>query len=91
LNNENLTFFLLPSPPLPKKNPRFIQDTAYEPLSLNIPLLGGSTNRTSSNPEEPAMDTVVTVEDEQPLEGQDLTAEEQQLSKKRRTIRFAEE
>lgn len=37
------------------------------------------------------MDTVVTVEDEQPLEGQDLTAEEQQLSKKRRTIRFAEE
>jgi hypothetical protein len=67
-----------------------MQEKAYEPLALDIPLLGGSTEGASHNP-EPASDTIVAVEDEQPpLEAQGTTTGETSLSKKRRINRFAE-
>jgi hypothetical protein len=72
------------------ENPKFMQENAYEPLVLNIPLLGGSTEGTLHNP-EPALDTIVAVEDEQPLlEPQGTITEESSPFKKKRSIRFAE-
>jgi hypothetical protein len=67
-----------------------MQEKEYEPLTLDISLLGGSTEGTSHNP-EPASDTIVAVEDEQPtLEAQGTIAEETVPFKKIRSIRFAE-
>ena len=77
----------------PHKNPSFIQEKAYEPLMLNIPLLGGSESAegTSHDP-EPASDAIVAVEDQQSsLEARGTSStEEKPPSKKIRTIRFAE-
>ena len=89
----DLTFFVL-SPSF-LKNPSFMQETAYEPLILDVPLLGRNTNETSRKAESALMDTVVTVEDEQSsslpsLEAQQPTIEEYPPLKKKRTIRFAE-
>ena len=72
-----------------------MQETAYEPLILDVPLLGRNTNETSRKAESGPMDAVVTVEDEQSsslpsLEAQQPTIEEYPPLKKRRTIRFAE-
>jgi hypothetical protein len=77
------------------QNPSFMQETVYEPLILNIPLLGGAagaediarnTETTSSSD-----DAIVVVESDPPLqEPQVPTTGEQPLLKKRRTIRFAE-
>ena len=64
---------------------------AYEPLMLNIPLLGGCAAEGTSHDSEPASDAIVAVEDDsgQPsLEG--ATEEGSPPSKKIRTIRFAE-
>jgi hypothetical protein len=81
---ESLIFFLPPY-----KNPSFIQEKAYEPLILNIPLLGGSEG-TSHDPAEPASDAIVAVEDERPsLEARRTTIDEIPPLKKTRTIRFA--
>ena len=74
-----------------------MQETPYEPVMLNIPLLGGSAEGTSHDP-EPATDAIVAVEDEDEDEQPSLeargttatTAEESPPSKKIRTIRFAE-
>jgi hypothetical protein len=64
-----------------------MQEKEYEPLTLDIPLLGGSTGTSH----EPASGTIVSVEDEQPaLEAQGTTAEENVPFKKSRSIRFAE-
>lgn len=63
-----------------------MQEMAYKPVVLNIPLLGGSTD----DP-EPASDAVVAVDEEEPfLEARGTTREESPPSKKIRTIRFAE-
>ena len=70
-----------------------MQEKAYEPVILNIPLLGGSAEGTSHDPAEPASDAIVAVEeDEQPsLESRRTTTlEESPPLKKIRTIRFAE-
>ena len=78
--------------PLPfYKNPSFMQEKAYEPLVLDIPLLGGSTGGTSRNP-GPALETIVTVDDEHhPLEAPGTSTEGRSPpSKKSRFIRFAE-
>ena len=83
-------FILYPSVP---KNPSFMQETAYEPLVFDVPLLGRTTNETSRRAQSVLMDTAVTVENEQPsslLEAQQPTIEEYPPLKKRRTIRFAE-
>jgi len=68
-----------------------MQETAYEPLILNVPLLAGSNEGTSRSPET-MIDTDVAVEDDQPptSEAQKSTTEEHLPLKKRRTIRFAE-
>jgi hypothetical protein len=67
-----------------------MQEKAYEPVILNIPLLGGSAEGTSHDPEQ-ASDPIVAVEDEQPsLEARGTTTEESPPLKKIRTIRFAE-
>jgi len=73
-------------------NPSFMQEKAYEPVMLNISLLGGSAEGTSHDPPEQASDPIVAVEDEQPsLEARGTTtAEESPPLKKIRTIRFAE-
>jgi hypothetical protein len=75
----------------PPKNPSFMEETAYEPLVLNVPLLGRSAEGTSRDP-GPGIDTVVAVEDEQPslLEARQPMIEEDPPLKKRRTIRFVE-
>jgi hypothetical protein len=77
--------------PLPYKNPSFMQEKAYEPVTLNIPLLGGAAKETSHNPEL-ASDAIVAVEGEQQpsLEARGTTTEESPPLKKTRTIRFAE-
>ena len=68
-----------------------MQEKAYEPLILDIPLLGGSTKRSPRNP-GPASDTIVAVEDElSPLEAPGTSTEGRSPpSKKSRSIRFAE-
>lgn len=73
------------------KNPSFMQENAYEPVMLNIPLLRGSTEGTSYGP-EPASDAIVAVEDttEQPPPEAREAVEGSPPSKKVRTIRFAE-
>ncbi|KAI9508447.1 P-loop containing nucleoside triphosphate hydrolase protein [Russula earlei] len=76
-------------------NPSFMEETAYEPLTLDIPLLGRTAEETSpSRPPEPAMDAVVeAVQDEPPGtpdDAQGPTTTEQLPLKKRRIIRFAE-
>ena len=85
-----ISHFILP--PSLSKNPSFMQETAYEPLIFDVPLLGGTTNETSRRAESVLMDTAVTVEDEQhsSLDAQQPTIEEYPPLKKRRTIRFAE-
>ena len=88
---SHISSFPLPLP----KNPSFMQEAAYEPLILDVPLLGRNTNETSRKAESALMDTVVTVEDEQSsslpsLEAQQPTIEEYPPLKKKRTIRFAE-
>jgi len=71
-------------------NPSFMQETTYEPLILNIPLLGRTTDETSRDP-EPAINMDVAVEDDQrTVEAQEPTTEEQLPFKKRRIIRFVE-
>jgi len=71
-------------------NPSFMQEKAYEPVILNISLLGGFAEATSHNPES-ASDTIVAVEDERPpSEAQGTSIEENPPTKKIRTIRFAE-
>jgi len=71
-------------------NPSFMQETVYEPLILNIPLLGRTTDETSRDP-EPAINMDVAVEDDQrTVEAQEPTTEEQLPFKKRRIIRFVE-
>ena len=90
-DNVGSHIFILP-PSLPK-NPSFMQESAYEPLVLDVPLLGRTTDETSRNAESVLVDTVVAVEDEQPsslLEAPQPTIEEYPPLKKRRTIRFAE-
>jgi hypothetical protein len=71
-----------------------MQDTAYEPLNLNVLLLGGLTEAeaTSRSGEKTSTDNaIVVVEGEPPSkEPPAPTAVEQPLLKKRRTIRFAE-
>ena len=86
-NNDEISPFSLP----PYKNPSFMQENAYEPLVLNIPLLGGSAEGTSHD-HEPASDAIVTVEDttEQPPSEARGTIEGSPPLKKVRTIRFAE-
>jgi len=70
-------------------NPSFMQEKTYEPLVLDIPLLGGSSEGTSHNPDL-ASDTIVAVEDEQPsLEAQGTMTEET-LPSKKRSIRFVD-
>ena len=70
-----------------------MQGTAYEPLTLNIPLLGALAGETSRNIEVSA-DEIEGVDDgvDKPLEGRrgPTAAEEQPTLKKRRTIRFSE-
>ncbi|KAH9981425.1 SNF2 family N-terminal domain-containing protein [Lactifluus volemus] len=76
-------------------NPSFMQETTYEPLILNIPLLGGfagavDTGRSTENMS--TNDPIIVVEgDPQPQEPQAPTIGEQPLLKKRRTVRFADE
>ena len=70
-----------------------MQEATYEPLILDVPLLGRTADETSRNAESVLVDTAVTVEDEQPYslpEAQQPTIEEYPPLKKRRTIRFAE-
>jgi hypothetical protein len=70
-----------------------MEEKAYEPVVLNIPLLGGSAaEEISHDPAEPASDAIVAVEDdEQPsLEARGTATEENPPSKKIRTIRFAD-
>jgi hypothetical protein len=75
----------------PGKNPSFMQDTAYEPLTLNIPLLGRPAEEASHN-SEPIVDSIVTEMDERASlpEVRQPTTEEDPPFKKRRTIRFVE-
>lgn len=68
-----------------------MEEKAYEPVVLNIPLLGGSAEETSHDPAELVSDAIVAVEDEQPfLEARGTTTEESPPLKKIRTIRFAD-
>jgi hypothetical protein len=68
-----------------------MQETAREPLVLNVPLLGRPAKASLPN-SKPEIDTVVTIEDERPslLDARQPTTEEDPPSKKRRTIRFVE-
>lgn len=67
-----------------------MQEKAYEPLILDIPLLGGSTEGTLRNPEA-ASDTIEAVEDEHPLlNAQGTSTEARSPLKKLRSIRFAD-
>ena len=84
-------YLILKTPPPPLfKNPSFMQEKTYEPLVLDIPLLGGSSEGTSHNPDL-ASDTIVAVEDEQPrlVEAQGTMTEET-LPSKKRSIRFVD-
>jgi hypothetical protein len=86
LQTTGIAYF--PSPFV--KNPSFMQEKDYEPLTLDISLLEGSTEGTSHNP-EPASDTIVAVEDvRHASETQGTIGQENIPSKKSRTIRFAE-
>jgi hypothetical protein len=85
---KRIPYFFFP-PPF-HKNPSFMQEKAYEPLILDIPLLGGSTEVTSRNP-EPVLDTIVAVEDEHSaLNAPGTSTEERSPLKKLRSIRFAD-
>jgi hypothetical protein len=71
-----------------------MQEKAYEPLILDIPLLGGSTGGTSRNP-GPSLETIVIIDDEhhpsEQLEAQGTSTEGRSPPlKKARSIRFAE-
>lgn len=72
------------------QNPKFMQGTAYEPLTLNIPLLETLVGATSRNIGPSAADEIGSVDgDEKPFdERREPAAEEQLTPKKRRTIRF---
>jgi hypothetical protein len=70
-----------------------MQEKAYEPVMLNIPLLGGSAEGTSHDPGPATSDAIVAVEEEHEqlsLDARGTTAVESPPSKKIRTIRFAE-
>jgi hypothetical protein len=72
-----------------------MQEATYEPLILNIPLLGGFAGAvdTGHNTENMSTnDPIIVVEgDPQSQEPQAPTIGEQPLLKKRRTVRFADE
>jgi len=72
-------------------NPRFVQEAAYEPLTLNIPLLGTLAGETSRNFEVSA-DEIDDAQSSETSTEKRLgpTTEEQLTLKKRRTIRFSE-
>ena len=71
-----------------------MQETAYEPLILNVPLLGGfagAEDRACNGEKTSTDDLIVVVEGDLPSpEPLNPTAGEQSPPKKRRTIRFAE-
>ncbi|KAI9466079.1 P-loop containing nucleoside triphosphate hydrolase protein [Lactarius psammicola] len=74
-------------------NPRFMQGTEYEPLTLNIPLLEALAGETSRNDTEAPVDEIEGVngrEESSEEQQRPTTEEEQHTLKKRRTIRFAE-
>jgi hypothetical protein len=71
-------------------NPRFVQGAAYEPLTLNIPLLGALAGETSRNIEGSADETEGVRSVETSSEERRPTTEDQLTLKKRRTIRFSE-
>jgi hypothetical protein len=72
------------------QNPRFVQGAAYEPLTLNIPLLGALAGETSRNIEGSADETEGVRSVETSSEERRPTTEDQLTLKKRRTIRFSE-
>ena len=69
-----------------------MQGTAYEPLTLNIPLLETLVGATSRNIGPSTADEIGGVDgDEKPFdERREPAAEEQLTPKKRRTIRFSD-
>lgn len=73
------------------QNPRFMQGAAYEPLTLNIPLLGALAGEASRNIETSAegIEDVPSGETS-PKQRRGPTTEDQVTLKKRRTIRFLE-
>ncbi|KAH9180424.1 P-loop containing nucleoside triphosphate hydrolase protein [Lactarius sanguifluus] len=74
-------------------NPRFMQGTEYEPLTLNIPLLGALVGETSRDNIEASADEIVGVDGGEKSfeERQRPTTEGGRLTlKKPRTIRFLE-
>jgi len=72
-------------------NPRFVQGVAYEPLTLNIPLLGALAGEASRNIEASGDESDGVHSGEASFEQQrGPTKEDQLASKKRRTIRFLE-
>ena len=68
------------------KNPSFIEEKVYEPVMLNIPLLGQSAEGAPHDP-EPVSDAIVAVEN---VEARGTATEGTPPIKKIRTIRFAE-
>ena len=74
------------------QNPRFMQGTAYEPLTLNIPLLETLAGDTSRNIEASADEIEDVNGGEKSFEERRRpTTEDEPLTlKKRRTIRFSE-
>ena len=72
------------------QNPRFVQGAAYEPLTLNIPLLGVLAGEAQRNIEGPA-DGIEGVRSAETFFEERLpTTADQVTLKKRRTIRFSE-
>jgi hypothetical protein len=68
-----------------------VQEAAYEPLTLNIPLLGTLAGETSRNFEASADEIGGTHSSETSIEKrQGPTTEDQLTLKKRRTIRFSD-
>jgi hypothetical protein len=72
------------------QNPRFMQGTANEPLTLDIPLLGALAEETSRNIEASADEIEDVDSAENPFEERRGPTAEQLMLKKRRTIRFSE-
>ena len=73
------------------QNPRFVQGVTYEPLNLNIPLLGALAGEAPRNIEETGDESDGVHSGKASFEQQRGPMTEDQLtSKKRRTIRFLE-
>jgi hypothetical protein len=72
------------------QNPRFVQGAAYEPLTLNIPLLGVLAGETSRNSEGSADEIEGVRSVETSFEERRPRTEDPLTLKKRRTLRFAE-